>query len=71
MQIIALDGNSNEVVTLPCTKMPMQGNGFKTVLGEVFEGTNPYTGGQVTADDVKALFLFNSSNKTMAAALLY
>ena len=53
------------MVTLPYTKMPVKGNGFKTVLGEVFEGTNPFTGKQVTVDKIKALFLFNSSNQTI------
>lgn len=65
MQILALDGNSNEMVTLPYTKMPGKVNGFKTMLGEVFGGINPFTGEQVTVDNIKALFLFNSSNQTI------
>ena len=65
MQILALDGDNNEMVTLPSTKMPIQGEGFKTMLGELFVGINPFTGEQVTVDNIKALFLFNSSNKTI------
>ena len=64
MQILALDENS-EMVTLPSTKMPIQGDGFKTVLGELFVGSNPFTGEQVTVDNIKALFLLNNSNKTI------
>jgi hypothetical protein len=67
MQILALDGDSNDVVTLPSTKMPIQGNanGYKTVLGGAFEGINPFTGQQVNVDNIKALFLFNGLNQTV------
>jgi hypothetical protein len=38
MQILALDGDSNQVVILPSIKMPIEGNAYKTVLGETFQG---------------------------------
>lgn len=65
MQILALDGDSNQVVMLPYIKMPIERNAYKTVLGAAFQGTNPFTGNQVTVDNVKALFLFNGSNQTI------
>ena len=34
-------------------------------IGELFVGINPFTGEQVTVDNIKALFLFNNSNKTV------
>ena len=66
MQILALDGNTNQVVTLPSTEIPIGSNASKIVLGQAFEGTNPFTGEQVNVDNIKALFLFNSSNSTIA-----
>jgi hypothetical protein len=45
-QILALDGDSNDVVTLPSSGMPMQGYGNKfnkAMLDGAFEGTNPFT----------------------------
>ena len=65
MQILALDGDSDQVVMLPYIKMPIEGNAYKTLLGAAFQGTNPFTGNQVTVDNVKALFLFNGSNQTI------
>jgi hypothetical protein len=65
MQILALDGDSNQVVVLPSIKMPIAGNAYKTVLGEAFQGTNPFSGNTVTVNNIKALFLFNRSNQTI------
>jgi hypothetical protein len=65
MQILALDGDSNQVVVLPSIKMPIAGNAYKTVLGEAFQGTNPFSGNTVTVNNIKALFLFNMSNQTI------
>jgi hypothetical protein len=62
---LALDGNNNQAVLLPSMKMHIEGNAYKTVLGEAFQGTNPFTGEQVTVDNIKALFLFNGSNQTI------
>jgi hypothetical protein len=55
MRISALDGDNNEMVTLPSSKMPLEGNenGYKTMLGGAFEGTNPFTSQQVTSDNIK------------------
>ena len=65
MQILALDGDTGQVAMLPSIKMPIEGNAYKTVLGEAFRGTDPFTGDQVTVDNIKALFLFNGSNQTI------
>jgi len=67
MQILGLDGDSNEVVPLPSSKIPIHGNGYvyKSMLGEAFAGTNPFTGQQVTVDNIKALFLLNRINQTV------
>lgn len=65
MQILALDGDSSQLVMLPSINMPIEGNAYKIVLGEAFQGTNPFTGNQITVDNIKALFLFNGSNQTV------
>lgn len=65
VQILALDGDNNQAVLLPSIKMPIEGDAYKTVLGEAFQGTNPFTGEQITVDNIKALFLFNGSNQTI------
>ena len=39
--------------------------GLRPVLGEAFAGINPFTGEQVTADNIEALFLFDNLNKTI------
>jgi len=67
MRILGLDGDSDEVIPLPTTNIPIQGIGhvYKTTLGEAFVGTNPFTGQQVTVDNIKALFLFNGINQTI------
>jgi hypothetical protein len=44
LQLIALDGDSQQYVTLPSMKMPVLENSYKTVLGETFQGINPFTG---------------------------
>lgn len=53
------------MVTFTSTKMPIQGDGFKTVLRELLMGTNPFTGENMTVGNIKALFLFNNSNGTI------
>ena len=65
IQILALDGDSSQLVMLPSIKMRMEGNAYKIVLGEAFQGINPFTSKQVTVDNIKALFLFNGSNQTI------
>ena len=65
LQLVALDGDSQQYVTLPSVKMPVVENSYKSVLGEAFKGTNPYTGEQVTVDNIKALYLLNESNQTI------
>ena len=47
-------------------KMSVLENSYKTVLGEAFKGTNPFTGEQVTVDNIKALYLLNESNQTIS-----
>lgn len=47
-------------------EMPVLENSYKTVLGEAFEGINPFTGKKVTVDNIKALYLHNQSNQTVA-----
>ena len=66
LQLIALDGDSHQYVTLPSVKMPILENSYKTVLGEAFQGTNPFTGEQVIVDNIEALFLLNESNQTVS-----
>lgn len=66
LQLIALDGDSQQYVTLPSVKMPVLENSYKTVLGEAFRGTNPFTGEQVIVDNIEALFLLNESNQTVS-----
>ena len=56
LQLLALDGDSQQYVTLPSVKMPVVENSYKSVLGEAFKGTNPFTGEQVTVDNIKALY---------------
>jgi len=65
LQLIALDGDSHQYVTLPSVKMPLE-NSYKTVLGEAFQGTNPFTAEQVIVDNIEALFLLNESNQTVS-----
>ena len=65
LQLLALDGDSQQYVTLPSVKMPVVENSYKSVLGEAFKGTNPFTGEQVTVDNIKALYLLNESNQTI------
>ena len=48
-----------KLVTLPSTMIPIEGNTYRIVLGEAFNGINPLTGEQVSVDNIKALFLFN------------
>ena len=48
-----------KLVTLPSTMIPIEGNTYRIVLGEGFNGINPLTGEQVSVDNIKALFLFN------------
>jgi len=66
LQLIALDGDSQQYVTLPSAKMPILENSYKIVLGEAFQGTNPFTGEQVIVDNIEALFLLNESNQTVS-----
>ena len=47
-------------------KMSVLENSYKTVLGAAFQGTNPFTGKQVTVDNIKALYLLNESNQTIS-----
>jgi hypothetical protein len=46
--------------------MPIMENSYKTVLGSAFQGTNPFTGAEVTVDNIKALYLLNKSNQTIS-----
>jgi hypothetical protein len=48
LQIIALDGDTQQYVTLPSVKMSVVENSYKTILGEAYQGTNPFTGEQVS-----------------------
>jgi hypothetical protein len=66
LQLIALDGDTQQYVTLPSVKMSILDNSYKTVLGGAFQGTNPFTGEQVTVDNIKALYLLNESNQTIS-----
>jgi hypothetical protein len=66
VQLIALDGDTQQYVALPSVEMPGLENSYKPVLGEAFEGINPFTGKKVTVDDIKALYLLNISNQTVA-----
>jgi hypothetical protein len=66
LQIIALDGDTQQYVTLPSVKMSVLENSYKTILGEAYQGTNPFTGEQVTVDNIKALYLLNESNQTLS-----
>jgi hypothetical protein len=66
LQLIALDDDTQQYVTLPSMKMSILENSYKTVLGAAFQGTNPFTGEQVTVDNIKALFLLNESNQTIS-----
>jgi hypothetical protein len=66
LQLIALDGDTQQYVTLPSVKMSVLDNSYKTVLGGAFQGTNPFTGEQVTVDNIKALYLLNESNQTIS-----
>jgi hypothetical protein len=66
IQILALDGDSNEMAILQSSKMPIGGNAYKIVLAAAFSGINPTTGNQINVDNIKALFLFNNSNQPIA-----
>jgi hypothetical protein len=66
VQLIALDGDTQQYVALPSVEMTGLENSYKPVLGEAFEGINPFTGKKVTVDDIKALYLLNISNQTVA-----
>lgn len=66
LRIIALDGDTQQYVTLPSVKMSVLVNSYKTVLGEAYQGTNPFTGERVTVDNIKALYLLNESNQTLS-----
>jgi hypothetical protein len=66
LQIIALDGDTQQYVTLPSVKMSVLENSYKTILGEAYQGTDPFTGEQVTVDNIKALYLLNESNQTLS-----
>jgi hypothetical protein len=66
LQIIALDGDTQQYVTLPPVKMSVLENSYKTILGEAYQGTNPFTGERVTVDNIKALYLLNESNQTLS-----
>jgi hypothetical protein len=66
LHIIALDGDTQQYVTLPSVKMSVLENSYKTILGEAYQGTNPFTGEQVTVDNIKALYLLNESNQTLS-----
>jgi hypothetical protein len=66
LQLIALDGDTEQYVTVPSVKMSVLDNSYKTVLGEVFQGINPFTGKKVTVDNIKALYLLNESNQTVS-----
>jgi hypothetical protein len=66
LQLIALDDDTQQYVTLPSMKMSVLENSYKSVLGAAFQGTNPFTGEQVTVDNIKALFLLNESNQTIS-----
>jgi hypothetical protein len=66
LQLIALDGDTQHYVTLPSVKMSVLENSYKTVLGEAFQGTNPFTGEQITVNNIKALYLLNESNQTIS-----
>jgi hypothetical protein len=44
LPLIALDGDTQQYVTVPAVKMSVLDNSYKTVLGEVFQGINPFTG---------------------------
>jgi hypothetical protein len=63
IQILALDGDSNEMAILQSSKIPIEGNAYKIVLAAAFSGINPATGNQVNVDNIKALFLINNSNQ--------
>ncbi len=63
IQILALDGDSNEMAILQSSKIPIGGNAYKIVLAAAFSGINPATGNQVNVDNIKALFLINNSNQ--------
>jgi hypothetical protein len=65
IQVIAVDGDTNEMVILPSVKMPIEGNAYKVVLGESFTGINPITGNEVNVDNIKALFLSNGLDGTI------
>jgi hypothetical protein len=49
IQILALDGDSNEMAILQSSKMPIGGNAYKIVLGAAFSGINAATGNQIIA----------------------
>ena len=66
LQLIALDGDAQQYVALPSVEMPVLENSYKTILGEAFQGINPFTGKKVTVDNIKALYLLNQSNQTIA-----
>jgi hypothetical protein len=66
LQLIALDGDTEQYATVPSVKMSVLDNSYKTVLGEVFQGINPFTGKKVTVDKIKALYLLNESNQTVS-----
>jgi hypothetical protein len=62
LPLIALDGDTQQYVTVPAVKMSV----LDAVLGEVFQGINPFTGKKVTVDNIKALYLLNESNQTVS-----
>jgi hypothetical protein len=64
LPLIALDGDTQQYVTVPAVSV--LDNSYKTVLGEVFQGINPFTGKKVTVDNIKALYLLNESNQTVS-----
>ena len=66
LPLIALDGDTQQYVTVPSVKMSVLDNSYKTALGEVFQGINPFTGKNVTVDNIKALYLLNESNQTVS-----
>ena len=66
LQLIALDGDTQQFVALPSVEMPGLENSYKTILGKAFEGINPFTGKKVTVDNIKAFYLLNRSNQTVA-----